>query len=1558
MAASDDETMKVSAILDALDSSGKLEQIGAQASRYLQHGLRIPTSFPATPTTPTKALYLMDGQQFPIRLTDDTAWTVEMSVNPAASFIGVDTTVPPKMTISADKDDLGRQTVIALQTAKVDTGSSSAEPLATLAAKPLEFALQNKTVWQPAGAPEAGIFAYGADLQNRLETDGALQMVLRNAPGMGPVDALGLGVVDDPHYWSLRIDLRVQKIVSSTQNPTPLPNTYQIGGAAEAERDLLKRWLDAVLAGDALGVAGIDILYKNPDSSVTGMVSGQIDPSRILLMKTNLSTESAPAGSAAAAFLADAAVPSDEFSATLDDPAKFLRLIWEVSIVNAGGYFLFYQDTQGKGLPDQIFDGGTLSASVTFLVRYANRAQALAATNFRTGGVREVTADTVGPYTNVLVLEPTAGESESGDVLYAEAPEIPAYHAAFATDSLGFQVTRPNPETSLDLGGELARMAGTSEGLTRDQVRAVLLEAGLAADSDELIEVMKAAGDDQAALANLFNLMTYWIEDAGGFRASIRGLPVGPTEEAGQGIDEEPAAGDPWTYRQAIPVAPYAVPESQADTVSPYAAVGKTVTVGFEYLDLFGNPAISNQTIPPLTTELRYFDPIIALDNWSGVTAEYQVTPKQGSAGTGTVGAQLSFDGNVFLGDTEGVASQDEKVANALETYRTLVDQLGGPGVSAYTTTSVAPGVKSPSALATLQKFAGQIVAFLESLPGGGGPGPIIDADPITFEVTLADRNKITANIFEVSAALHIERDPNLVDEEAKKDLPAAQAVATALTARTLPEQGDVSSDSNTQSLTGFAKLFEKAFPELVAATGQGASGPRTLFAIRMGAADGSQGITFDLAPSGSAPLYYAPPPLFNNLLARNIDVTFPAPAGGQPIPFRRNVAGVDMDVLGAGFLSATDLFLSAANAVPARQANPAGYFKVIDSKEPLADAISSSVLPVLADQQQTGAQLAAAKEAFRQRLLVVLGDAYNIATIVQHPASATNSDAGSGKTPPNLFGKVLGAVPKAARTLGGDLEENGFALTPTKVALPDGSTLLTTLLTTLKIEDQKSLTLDLGYRVTHVEYDIEPGFSNDPEGYQSSSWLTLILPQEVRPVGKGAATIPIPLRQYPLPPSLAAQSATPKVQVAEVCPNQARFTAAFGAPDGEISLETVEEWSYSYKYQETSPADQDTVITNILFNVGRDVPSARAFAAPSPDLLDWLVYFSEQYPKLEVPQTLAAFAADPGNEAARKAASVAVDQMAYLVSNIAQVWPAWVEGRVVGRSAALLRAPMDTFEYSYLVEEKRAQNEIELNLLGQTPEVFPNIEVPTASGGTQLLKPNHQAGTRFATYTYSNPPQTPDLVRTLIFDDLNVLNVENGWGGIQLSRNRVLIEGQTTTPVFVYNTPLVRFVNKKTPLINSVAAIDLAKNLKPAEKTLKGYLTALFDALLGGADPKLIAGAVTGAGQRLVKVGASYAYDGRGGKGGAQGPCDPTALNVYLPILQRTPFLYDTTNGQAFIDNLAAVIEQWQSELENPSTARAFYSFDISLFAALSDIQLPVLRINNLWLGLDQITS
>ena len=202
-------------------------------------------------------------------------------------------------------------------------------------------------------------------------------------------------------------------------------------------------------------------------------------------------------------------------------------------------------------------------------------------------------------------------------------------------------------------------------------------------------------------------------------------------------------------------------------------------------------------------------------------------------------------------------------------------------------------------------------------------------------------------------------------------------------------------------------------------------------------------------------------------------------------------------------------------------------------------------------------------------------------------------------------------------------------------------------------------------------------------------------------------------------------------------------------------------------------------------------------------------------------------------------------------------------------------------------------------------------------------------------------------------------MGTENAWGGLQLSRNMAPVSGVETNPEFVYQTPIVRFVNLVTPILDSSEPVNIAE-IQPSNPstTLEYFLCVLLNALFAESQAATRAFGADDTGTRTIRVSCSYGYDISGG-------ANPEPLIVTVPVLLFPPFPFDLSqlgttctsspSSGTFVESLGQAIRTWFSGY-NPSTAGGLFTFDISVFAGLSQTNLPVLRLRDLFLNYSDV--
>jgi hypothetical protein len=395
-----------------------------------------------------------------------------------------------------------------------------------------------------------------------------------------------------------------------------------------------------------------------------------------------------------------------------------------------------------------------------------------------------------------------------------------------------------------------------------------------------------------------------------------------------------------------------------------------------------------------------------------------------------------------------------------------------------------------------------------------------------------------------------------------------------------------------------------------------------------------------------------------------------------------------------------------------------------------------------------------------------------------------------------------------------------------------------------------RKLFLNLKYVINELEF----GISN-PQGaggYQASSWLTFLLP-----IGAGAGAdagvetslqqvqIPVPLRSYPVPPTLVAQSGTPT-------------EAGGAAPTPEQAIARGKMWDYRVDFHSANAA-QDSNHVQVSFNLPG--ASGQRFGL-SPSRVQAVFAALAEYidASANLAADLALLTRQPGPTAA-----VAVSVLDTLATRVADAF-----GPAMFADFAGARWPALTYLYR-LRTSASAQGELsELQLTleqGPTgqgaplwPEVF--VQSPTAPEGGEGPDAGFVKLERYATRESSaffNYPAGIDalapVTQRFLFEGRDVIQNQNASGGIYLTRNDDLIAsgplgttgpsgptgfhgGVPTSEAFLYQTPLVSFINPLTPFIGDATQIDVSGLSGPSgpaapPRTLAQHIENMLDAVL-----------------------------------------------------------------------------------------------------------------------------
>ncbi len=1585
-------------------------QIAGAASRFMQYGMRPPAGpIPAEkadwPGLELDAIYSMTGQQFPITLPPDPLpYVVALQVHEsAAEWLKADANCPPTFVT----DSGSRAAYTALAAIDVAPDFLSLTPQAPLAETPQQFVLKNITPWEdPKGVEPSPILSLSQPLTQEIAANGTLELGVYGKPpptsGMRLPEAL-------PYRRAVRIDLTLTRVTRHADGEVSregeamifVPHTYQVGGAEEKNRKLLDELLKN--SEQLGGIEDISLLYP-VGGDKPGMASDSLDLNKVLLIKTNLSTESNPP-------MAGAENERDPVYARLtpEERDKFLRLLWECSIVNSGGFYLYYETEDGGDLPiDDLFDEGDSTPS-SVLVTFP-------------GG-----ENTLYPFNNVIVMDPMSGEREESDnsiTYYAYPTGRFDYDAAVPAGCVSFEVIRKNPNAQYTTPASLENTPHGSTGLTRRQVVETLEANGIGKDDARFDAMLAETEDLKIQVENLFNLLQFQINASGnevqGFEQSIWSLPMGPGRD-----DQDPealaafeAAEEPdWTYAQSPAVYRFA---KQNTELSRYGGVGSDLSVTLRVLDIFGNligPDENNAVLE--FGKLLYHDRLLGIEEWPGSSIEYTAA-KHDPGAQFTV--EIAFDPSAVLPDGGNSPGFGDQAADALVVYNRVHDQLNDPNTQLEFGTTLAPGTTFAIDKGPLTAYVNEIRNFLESVSEGGSrfatEAPTVQCEFVITDEMLAAQE---ADIFPVDLWILFWRT-RYVDEETTKKNPRAKQVLIEVPPHVprqptfddadLAARAGVAGDDETSRLSAFAKQFEEAFSGLRVALGAatptqrprqlagpaGEDGGRrwaaseqadddvNIFAVRLG----PEGI--HITPDPKQRFYFAPKPLSTSLLSDDFVVREYKsdwngdPCGGGPecdfTEISTTFSNVDLDVWALEFLGAFDSFLEPEMSLPVAQLNAAKYAELMGYKEDIAEAIRESLTPVLEDADcppPSAAQLDQAKDVFYQRLLVTLSSAYQVNSVSQIPVQVTVPHYNPNSPyETKLYGNVSAPAPPPGTDRTGDGQPHAtFSTSKVKLGPLGASAIgtetfdqvLTFLFSSADPIKKRSFQSDLLYHLSFIETEIPK--AEDPAekpGYLPSSWLKFVLtsdkgePDTFFDVALGDFDIPIPLRQYPILPSLSEQSVAASYKPG-------------GNVDEEPTLEELLQWNYSFSYRQQR-VSQDEVWAQVEYN---NIPQTKIRKAlqgvtdeerPLPlCLFEALARFSAEYSAIASHFDAVVEAAESGGD--EKIAQAVIRRFTELVKGVALLW----SQPLCKTEQADADVPEPVINV-YRITEHDQQEEIVVRRY-QRKEAGGWPEWPKIAGFRQCEEPGPALSDRVgeyqeATYCKTSDPDgdcLPDATsdeddalrhRKLCFTgENNVLSRQNGIARIRLVRNMDLVPNCETNPDFIYGTPNISFPNTLTPYLEYAKPFSIDDNIRFPGTDLATKLAGFFKKLFASEGAANRAGAPHAGGggaiPHLIKLEATYQYPLAATAG--------EALNTRLPLRLIDGYSFnaeDATLGDGtFVSELARSLATWYRG-SRPATDQAKLSFDLTVFVNFDtkSRKLPLFRLMQVQLSVESSDS
>jgi hypothetical protein len=828
-----------------------------------------------------------------------------------------------------------------------------------------------------------------------------------------------------------------------------------------------------------------------------------------------------------------------------------------------------------------------------------------------------------------------------------------------------------------------------------------------------------------------------------------------------------------------------------------------------------------------------------------------------------TLGVVLVLDGVALAQSVKSEAGDD--VAEALEWYQGVDAELARAESEVAILTSLAPQERGVIAdREPLRAFVTEMIDALLALES-----PASDTPPrVEMAAVFGVGHRATAHLFALTVELEMLRPTGADDPDGdgwlvSTDIPAAPAAT-------------------------FATNFETTdFPEwrlafLVTTAG------REYWCVD----DAAMQVVVGAMPEISGvpqPYYHAPRPIALDL------VSFPslevpqlghAPAMGDRVFTTLAVSDMDVDGCARRSWELIERLLGWKLAEPARGLPNASANAWMDdiaaAKHSLAVSMSALLTPTLEIHAGKG-EASELQRVFFNRLRSDLRCAYTLGAVVQYPIGRVALSA--AQDAPLAFGQVIEVGPDGET----EIASAPYSLSTAAVALFATNPSLT-FLVELKDAPPVSVDVDLRYRIGFLA----------AHGSGSAPWLQL-----VRPITHelGRATIPIPVRAHPAPPSLGAQY----VELPPIAKGPVRE-----------QLFDARRWNFAFAYARSSVPHDNHLSATVRYE-----------------------------PKAEPPNVAPVHG--QGSFGALAEALVAFDVVHLPIAEQLDRLPL-VDEKTSAAELDAIAAALELMHYCVLEVAAAFQSHSEPDVPVAAPPPPPDgdrLEIVDVIGG--VLSAQHVAASHPVAAAVGITSASVDghSGRVVTVSGLDILQFQRARASLTQQRNRSLLgtPGQyATSKQFVYTS-------RPSSMPAGVVAsrwvgdedFDLAE-LVPAPRTIASVLSALFDTFVCALDGTPSAATP----ERNLSLSCTYEYEIIPAQDGAP------PFVTQLPIMQTLAVALPRNDTAQLGQALASQIEAWLANRDaNPANARLLFEVNILVPTLPGEGDTIALQLRSLTLAL-----
>ncbi|OMF27816.1 hypothetical protein [Paenibacillus sp. FSL H8-0259] len=1015
--------------------------------------------------------------------------------------------------------------------------------------------------------------------------------------------------------------------------------------------------------------------------------------------------------------------------------------------------------------------------------------------------------------------------------------------------------------------------------------------------------------DLKAYLRRMFYLIGTKLEGSLAFaEQDLSDVPIAPVGEVDVLPCELPTDPSRWLgpwyqYRPVLPIVKHAIQppetvECGTPADNPYTGLGEQVVITLYPRDVLGNTLSKpryNYTIPVL-----YRDFVVPPHQWPGTTLRYS----------------LDLNGLVVTLAFSADGLTDEQACAAKDSYALAYHQLSQEYVEAGVTLSI-DEAKTHDVRDILIEYVLECWRSLCKKLSGEPYNPVIKKCEIEPSAITLTKEK---PLYELTLELTILR---AFEEHIDPDM---NSIPEAVSGTSRIQHESSTRIAGAQTIEAFARYFELAFDRKI---GMGAwrdsEDSNRLWVVGIGTTAAACLKTERQA----AEFFYGAAPFEAMKRSRTLTVQpyelFSATGGTVLADAVETESVEDLDIWVQQVFAFIDEMLDKdCLSVIGKHDGAIQLESLRKAKSDIAEAYASKVSHLGKLKVSDNSDLAAARERFKQQMLVQLAEAYKQDTVIQQPFNVEIACGDPGEMDQvSFYGPVeaesfIGLSDECKAEPGIETYVQA-SFTPAKLSLHRGTQQLTYLFDVKNTGHfPRYQAKGVNYRVTHLEYALVE------KGVVSSAWISLIVPYDL-PLGD--MVIPVAIKGHPEPPLLLHHGYIDQEE-----PDIA---------NAGTLLDLAKEWKYTYTYKlRQEMTAQDRLKHEIVWNEEPPV-AKRAFADELPQTLAQFIHIMPDIRK----------ALQPGADST--GVPKAVESLKKCMEQIASKWSSWLPKAAFGVNSSE-PTTFDTLEQ----QDSSSRLKVMLDKLtgpisvGDFSMQIGKYQSEPAGPGAFLFYFVEADGNReYLQFDQRILPENTE--RTVRIEKFNIFRLQRSRISLYETRNENLMKccssyEEETVEEFVYRSPKVSLTDSIAPRLRTTREIDFSTLSGTMEHPIEEHVgTLLYRLFEDGGTPLLPHSIVCSASYKFAYL--SVKTDENEDTG------EPAEISV--PICFKHVSVYNENEGA--VAEFCRQLNECMKRKDGPLNKQGRFVIQLSIYPgkAVNANTLPVLVIEKLILPLNKIS-